>query len=298
MADPRVAVVVMTHNRVDELLATLARLSRLPEEPPIVVVDNGSDDGTAEAVRAQFPAVDLVALEANVGAAARNLGVARVDQPYVAFCDDDTWWDPGSLSRAADVFDADGQVAVVTGTIVVEPGGEDDPVVDELRHSPVPSPEGCPGPVLLSFLAGASMIRADAYQAAGGFEPRLQVGGEEALLGVDLAAAGWLMVHIADVVVHHLPSPTRDPHLRRRQGIRNALWFFWLRRPAGAALRRSSHLMATMPRDCHSAAAVAAAVRGLPWVLRNRRVVPAEVEAGLRLLDEPQMHSRARQYVS
>lgn len=298
MADPRVAVVVMTHNRVDALLETLARLSRLPEEPPIVVVDNGSGDGTADAVRARFPQVELLALEDNVGAAARNLGVARVDPPYVAFCDDDTWWEPGSLSRAADVLDADGRLAVVTGTIVVEPGGEEDPVVEELRDSPVPSPEGCPGPVLLSFLAGASMVRTQAYRAAGGFEPRLEVGGEEALLSADLAAAGWLMVHIPDVVVHHLPSPARDAHLRRRRGIRNALWFFWLRRPAGAALRRSAHLLATIPRDRHSAAALVDALRGVPWVLRNRRVVPAEVETGLRLLDEPQMSSRARQYVS
>jgi GT2 family glycosyltransferase len=298
VADPRVAVVVMTHNRAGELLETLARLTRLPEQPPVLVVDNGSHDGTAEAVRSRFPSVEVLALERNVGAAARNLGVARVDRPYVAFCDDDTWWEPGSLSRAADVLDADRRVAVVTGTIVVEPGGAEDPVVDELRHSPVPAPDGCPGPALLSFLAGASMVRTAAYRAAGGFEPRLEVGGEEALLSVDLAAAGWLLVHIPEVVVHHLPSPARDPHLRRRQGIRNALWFFWLRRPAGAALRRSAHLLSTLPRDRHSAGALLDTVRGVPWVLRNRQVVPAEVESGLRLLDDSQMHSGARQYVS
>ena len=44
-------------------------------------------------------------------------------------------------------------------------------------------------------------------------------------------------------------------------------------------------------------AAVARAVAGLPWVLRERRVIPASVEAGLRRLEEPQRRSAARRYV-
>jgi GT2 family glycosyltransferase len=38
--------------------------------------------------------VELVASPENLGAIGRNVGVARVDTPYVAFCDDDTWWGP------------------------------------------------------------------------------------------------------------------------------------------------------------------------------------------------------------
>lgn len=296
--DPRLAVVVITRDRCGELLATLDRLAALPERPPVVVVDNGSGDGTVAAVRERHPRVDLVALPRNLGAAARNVGVARVDEPYVAFCDDDTSWDPGALGRVADVLDAHPDVAVVTARIVVEPGGREDPVNDELRDSPLPSPPGSPGPALLSFLAGASVVRRSAFVAAGGFEPRLEIGGEESLLAIDLAAAGWRMVHLPDVVVRHRPSPARDAHLRRRQGIRNALWLLWLRRPAPAAWRRTRHLLASAPHDRVTAAAVLDAVRGAGWVRRSRRVVPAEVEAGLRLLDEPQMTSRARRYVS
>ena len=44
--DPRVAVVVITHNRVDEVIENLGRLARLPKRPLVVVVDNASTDGT------------------------------------------------------------------------------------------------------------------------------------------------------------------------------------------------------------------------------------------------------------
>ena len=81
---------MITWQRREEALAALDRLVRLPERPPIVLVDNGSTDGTAEAVRARFPEVRVVALSENLGAVGRNIGVRELDTPYVAFCDDDT----------------------------------------------------------------------------------------------------------------------------------------------------------------------------------------------------------------
>jgi hypothetical protein len=50
-----VAVVIATRDRRERLLATLGRIGGLPERPPLVVVDNGSCDGTADAVRRRHP---------------------------------------------------------------------------------------------------------------------------------------------------------------------------------------------------------------------------------------------------
>ncbi len=221
----------------------------------------------------------------------------EVTTPYVAFCDDDTWWEPGALTRAADLLDAFPRLASVTGRILVEPGGEEDPITPELRHSPVPAPPWLPGPALISIMAGASMLRVTAFQAAGGFSPRLWLGGEEELLSLDLAAAGWWMSWAEDVIVHHAASAARDPRQRRILGIRNTLWTAWLRRPAAGALRHTVMVLGSAPRDRASAAAVARAVAGLPWVMRHRRVVPGHVEAALRLLEAPQRASPARRYV-
>jgi GT2 family glycosyltransferase len=295
--DPRVTVVVITRDRRESLARTLTRLAALPERPAVIVADNASRDGTAAMVRWEHPEVTLLPLRCNTGAVARNIAVRLVTTPYVAFCDDDTWWEPGALRRCADVLGAWPGVASVTARIVVEPSGEDDPIVAELASSPVPAPAGLPGPALMSFLAGASVLRVGAFRAAGGFSARLWLGGEEELLAADLVSAGHVLCYLAGAVVHHEPSPVRDVTGRRWLGIRNTLWFTWLRRPARAAARRTAELAAQVPRDAVSVRAFAAAAAGLPWVLRERRPVPARVEAIIRGLDQPRQASQARRYV-
>ena len=295
--DPRVGVVMITYNRREEAVRSVGRLLALPEKPRVVVVDNGSSDGTARAIAETHPDAELVASPTNLGAVGRNVGVQRLDTPYVAFCDDDTWWEPGSLRAAADALDDHPDVAVLTARILVEPGAREDPIVPELRDSPVPGRPGLPGPALGSFLAGASVLRRTAFLGCGGFSPRLWLGGEEELLAVDLATAGWELCYLESLTVHHQASTLRDPTGRRRDGLRNTLWFAWLRRPVRQALRRTVHLALTVPRDRTSAAAFGAAVRGAPWVLRDRRRVPPRVEARLASLDRAQRESRARRYV-
>ena len=296
--DPRVAVVVISHQRRDELLLALSRLRQLPERPHVVVVDNGSTDGTADAVRAHDPWVELIASPTNLGAVGRNLGVARLDTPYVAFCDDDTWWEPGSLRTAADALDAHPRLAVVTARILVEPGGTEDPIVPELRDSPVRGADWLPGPALGSFLAGASVLRREAFEQVGGFCERLWLGGEEELMAGDLAARGWELCYLPQITVHHQASRARDPHKRRADGIRNTLWTTWLRRPLRPALRRTLHLLRTVPRDRVTLRGLAAAVRGVPWVLRERQVLPPHAEERFAALEGAQRASTARRYVS
>lgn len=294
----RVTVVVITRNRRDEVLRTLDAMTSLPDGAPIVVADNASTDGTADAIATLFPRVSLLRCDRNLGALARNLAVRQVLTSYVAFCDDDTRWQPGALTRAADVLDAYPGLASVTGRCLVEPDLVEDPITPELRDSPVAGPDWLPGPALLGVMAGLTTFRVEAFRQVGGFSPRLWFGGEEELLAIDLAAHGWWMCWDPDIVIHHAPSTSRDPRRRRQLGIRNTLWTLWLRRPVRSAARRTLDILGSAPKDAATFGAVLEALRGLPWVLSERRVVPAAVERGLRSLEESQRHSPARRYVS
>jgi glycosyltransferase involved in cell wall biosynthesis len=164
-APPRYTVVIITRDRRRELEHTLDRMTALPGAPPVIVVDNASGDGSAAAAE-RYAGVQVIRAPANLGAVGRNLAVERVTTPYVAFCDDDIWWEPEAPGRAAALLDAHPELASVTGLILVEPGGREDPITPELRHSPVPAPAWLPGPALLSILAGASMLRVSAFRAA------------------------------------------------------------------------------------------------------------------------------------
>ena len=203
----------------------------------------------------------------------------------MAFSDDDSWWAPGSLSRAVDLFDAHPRLGLLAARILVGPEEREDPICTKMADSCLSAEPDLPGPPVLGFLACAAVVRRSAYLEAGGFDPRLLIGGEEELLAADLASAGWGLAYAEDLAVHHHPSTVRDPRSRRRLTIRNHVWSAWLRRPIASAMYRMIGLLGTLSRDADARAGLFEAVRGLPRVLRTRRVVPPDVEVKLRMLE-------------
>jgi GT2 family glycosyltransferase len=280
----RVTIVMITHNRCDEMLSSLGKLSALPEKAPIVVVDNASTDGTADEVARHFPDVELLCAGANLGAAARNLGVRHARTPYIALCDDDTYWKAGSLRRAADLLDDYPKVAVLTARLLNGSDEVEDPICKTLQASPVCADGPLPGKPLLGFLAGASVVRREAFLSAGGFDQRLFIGGEEELLAIELAVRGWALCYVPELVVHHYPSPRRDSWRRSVQVFRNRLWVTWLRRPAARAIGQTFAALRLIPTSAVAARGLLGALAGIPWILRERRVVPVELERQLCLL--------------
>jgi GT2 family glycosyltransferase len=275
---PRVSVVVATRDRRESLLRSLARLD-VPGGPPVVVVDNASGDGTAGAVRAAHPRVTLLELPANAGAVGRTAGVRRTTTGYVAFADDDSWWEPGALDRVADLLDAHPAVAVVVARVRLAADGSLDAVTVKHRAAVLGRSPGAPGPDVLSFPAFAAVVRRDAYLAVGGFSPLLFFGGEEHLLALDLAAAGWQLVAADDVVAWHDPAgPERPSPARWAQQTRNDLLVDWLRRPLPVALAGTARLARRAVRDPGCRRALAGLLRRLPAALRARRPVPEALE--------------------
>jgi GT2 family glycosyltransferase len=281
----RVSIVMLTFDRREEVLRSLEKMHESADGAFICVVDNGSIDGTAHAVRSRFPSVNIISLARNIGAAARNMGARCAVNEYVAFCDDDTWWAPAALKRAADFLDAHARVAVVTGRVLVGPAEREDAACVAMAMSPLQNDLGVPGTLVIGFLAGACMVRRSAFLAAGGYHQRLFIGSEERLLATDLACRGWAMAYSPDVVVHHYPSQKRDAASRRRIHIRNSLWCAWLRRPLSRAWRETIAIIRSIWSDPRIALSVCQAAAGLLWVLRERRCVPPDVEEALRRIE-------------
>jgi GT2 family glycosyltransferase len=295
--DPRVAVVIIAMNARERIGRALAQLSALPEAPRVVVVDNASTDGTAELIRRRFPRVDVARLAENRGAAGRNIGVAIVDAPYVAFAEDDSWYEPGALRAAADILDAHPEIALINAHVRVGEEGRREPLHDDMVDTPIAGRRpDLPGHRILSFLEGVSIVRREAFLAAGGFDARLLIGGPEEHLAADLLAGGWELRYVPAVNARHVPDHAAPSPLVRRLGLRNTLWFAWGRRPPVAALRWSVHVVRSSPLNRATVLGVVDALRELPRVLRERRPLPRAVEAEMALLDDLKCNSRARCY--
>lgn len=279
-------VAIATRNRCASLLASLERLTALPGRPPVVVVDNASSDGTPEAVRTAYPSVEVVEAGRNLGAAARTLVAERASTPYVAFADDDSWWADDALVRASSLLDRHGRVAVVAARVLVGPADAEDPVCSAMAASPLPRDPALPGPFVLGFVACGAVVRREAFLAAGGFRAGLGIGGEEELLAIDLARAGWQLVYAPDVVAHHHPGSQRDARRRREVQLRNRLWVSWLRRPPARAVRVTARAALTATRDPVARAGLLEALRGAGWVVRSRRPIGTALERQLRLLED------------
>ena len=119
MTDPRsspltasdVTVVVVSYNTRDALRRCLAALATQGVAETFVV-DNGSEDGSAQMVRDEFPSVELIATGENLGfSRANNVGAERALTPLVLFLNSDAYADEGAVGRLSAVFDDPSVVA-------------------------------------------------------------------------------------------------------------------------------------------------------------------------------------------
>jgi GT2 family glycosyltransferase len=121
----RLAIVIVTYNSIDHINACLAALTHHPPrfDHEIVVVDNASPDGTATAVRQQWPAVRVIDAGANVGfARASNIGIRHSSGDLILLLNPDTEVRPGAIDTLADALETD-RAAAVAGPRLVDPDG-------------------------------------------------------------------------------------------------------------------------------------------------------------------------------
>lgn len=242
---PSVSAVMLTWNRRDAVELVLDRLAELPVDE-VLVVDNGSEDGTAELVRARGGKVRLLEQGENAGIAGRNRGAELATGELLLMLDDDSYPLPGAIEALARLFELDPRLGAAGGFVrdVDREGrvqrstelGTFDWWLRAGRKGEAP-PEGLPA---FFFPEGASMLRREAYLEVGGFFEPYFITSTEVDLATRLLAAGWDVRYLPSAEFDHLKAPggrggDRSLYLR----IRNNLWYLWLRFPARVALPRT-----------------------------------------------------------
>ncbi|MDQ6624203.1 MAG: glycosyltransferase, partial [Verrucomicrobiota bacterium] len=174
MSQPRVSVIIPTHNRAALLPVAVESARRAGGEPEIVVVDDASTDATPQVCRS-LAGIRLVRLEKNVGlAAARNAGIHASTGEFIALLDDDDQRLPDSLPPQLEALQDNPEAAFCYGQILLGENATG-------RWTGEVLPEKIfRGDIFWRLLRGnfipglTVVLRREALLAAGLFDPRLR----------------------------------------------------------------------------------------------------------------------------
>lgn len=215
---PRVSVVIATRDRKEKLLRLLGSI-RASDHPSdaleIVVVDNASSDGTAEAVASAFPEVRIVRSATNLYCGGgRNAGMEAARGKYLLIIDDDNILDPACISRLVAAMEADGHIGVAaplmlrygSGGIIWCAGGKVDRWgrLSHLFGGQRASDIVLPTLIEADYFPNAYLLRSDLVQDGLGHDAVLfPHNWTEVDLGARVRRAGFRLVTVTAAVTHH-----------------------------------------------------------------------------------------------
>lgn len=215
------SVIVCTRNGRDRIdLCLRACLAMSGGGFEIIVVDDGSNDGTADHVAARFPEVRLVRLEAGGLSAARNAGAEAARGEILAFTDDDCEPDIEWLSRLRKGF-RDGVFAAAGGPNLP-------PAPQSWEEAVVCAAPGAPSHVMLDdveaeHLPGCNLaVRKSAFMEIGGFDPVFHTAGDDVDFCWRLRDAGHRLAFVPGAFVWHRRRPSIRAFLKQQIGYGRA----------------------------------------------------------------------------
>ncbi len=243
-----VSAVVVNYNAREYLLACMASLSG-QGLAMVVVADNGSGDGSAQALSERYPAAKWVATGANFGyGTAANIGAALVDGAYLLISNADVVLDEGAVATLRSFLETNPRVAVV-GPRIVDSGGVLYPsarrfpdMLEALGHGIVGQFwPGNPfsrryrmtdwdhaGAKEVDWVSGACFLaRREAWEGVEGFDSSFFMYMEDVDLCWRLRASGWSIAYLPTAQVMHVQGVSADRHPYRMLFAHHAsMWRF------------------------------------------------------------------------
>jgi GT2 family glycosyltransferase len=217
-----VGVVVLNYRGLADTIACVESLAELDVPARVIVVDNGSDDGSAERL-AQTPEVELIANEQNLGfAAGNNVAIERLiadGHEFVWVLNNDTVVEPPTLGELLAVADADPGVGAV-GAVIYEMGASERVLTfggGSLARWSGRTRDAKGGQDRVDYLTAASvLLRSAALREVGLFDPRYFFTWEDVDLSTRLVSAGWRLAVADRARVWHRWGGTLEPLAPRR----------------------------------------------------------------------------------
>jgi glycosyltransferase involved in cell wall biosynthesis len=190
---PLVSVVIPVYNGERYLAEAIESVLGQPYRPlELLVVDDGSADGSAEVAGRYDTPVRLIRALHEGAAAARNRGAEAAEGSYLAFLDADDLWTAGKLPLQVARLESDAALDAAFGTVEHFYS----PELDQAARNTIE----CPGGAMPAYHPGAMLIRTEAFRRVGPFQTCWQVG-EFMDWYLRAQEAGLMSVMLPDVVM-------------------------------------------------------------------------------------------------
>jgi GT2 family glycosyltransferase len=232
-----VAVIVVNWNGLRHLETCLSSLvSQTYPHFEVVMVDNGSTDGSADFVHSRFPSVRIIQNEENVGfAAGNNVGIRQTDSEFVAMLNNDAWVEPNWLEELAYTMTSDSRVGMCASKMLfahcptmINSAGI---CLDRLgiawdRCGGLPDDDDLAIREIFGPCAGAAMYRRELFEDVGGFDEDFFAFLEDVDLAWRARWREWRCLYVPAARAYHAHSSTagEGSPLKRHLLGRNKVW--------------------------------------------------------------------------
>ncbi len=233
--DPQATVVITTKNRKEDLARALASCFQQNVPVEVLVIDDGSDDGTSEMVRETFPRARIHRCEISKGLIVqRNVGAELASCEIIISIDDDAEFStPDVIATVLQEFSDERIAAVAIPFVNVRQS-------DEVKQM-APEAEGIW--IANEFIGTAHALRRSIFLKLGGYREYLFHQGEEGDLCIRLLERGCFVRLGRSRAIYHYESPRRSFERINVFGQRNLMLFAWHNTPFPEVV---VHLVATV----------------------------------------------------
>ena len=257
---PLVYIIILTWNGKDDTLECLRSLER--QSYPIanvLVVDNASTDGTADAIRSDFPKVDLIVNSVNLRyAGGNNVGIKHALErgaEYVLLLNNDTVVDREFLGHLVRVVEGNRRVGIVGPKIyyyndrkrIWFAGGKIEWSMGWISHEGIREYDVGQYDTMkeVDYLTGCCMlVKREVIEAVGMLDESYHIYGEDVDWCIRASRAGYTLLYVPASKVWHKLSASTEGHLswfknwnkiksQVRIMSRYARWYHWLTIPVG-----------------------------------------------------------------
>jgi GT2 family glycosyltransferase len=217
------SLILITMNRCDELRKTLSDLKEQDTDFELIVVDNGSKDGTPEMVREYWPEAIVIELQSNYGVSGgRNRGIEAATGEILVFLDDDaSFRDQDALSQLRKRFEEDLELGILATNSLIASTGEPEIAAIPRRDKKIFETD-----YQTTYFCGVGFaLRQDLVKVVGDFFEGYFYSCEELDLSWRAIDRGYQIIRVTNIIILHRHSPVERTRGRWvYSNARNRVW--------------------------------------------------------------------------